>query len=82
MELILNGNDNGVIRQVDDYLLRLNSPKNFDYSDSENDLIKLKKSFTIACTALEEMGIKSPELLTLYEFIEKSDYYERKNKLK
>ena len=71
-----------VISGINDYLVMLNTPKNFDYSRPENIASSIRKSFSNSCSALEEMGVINPQKLTLYDFNAKIDYYEAKQKKK
>lgn len=70
------------MEQVNDYLISLNTPRNFDYSDPENDIKNIRQAFARSCAALEEMGVKDPHRLTVYDFNAKTDYFEKKYKPK
>lgn len=68
------------VRSIDDYLISRNPPGNFLDSSSENEIIRMDIAFQKVCTSMEEVGVKDPAKLTVFEFESKVDYYEDKAK--
>lgn len=71
-----------LINSVNEYLSKVDQPKNFNYSDPNNYISSFRKSFSHICTSLEELGINNPSKLTVFDFNSKVEYFERKFKKK
>jgi len=69
-----------IISSIDSYLTSLNTPNNFSISSDENVMLQMDLSFAKLCTSLEEAGIASPRLLSVFDFNVKINYFEEKNK--
>lgn len=54
------------------------APKNFDNSDPDNYIKRMELSFENLCTALEELGVKDPAELSVFQFYNKITYFEKK----
>jgi len=68
------------ITEVDNYILSMNTPKDFN-EESENNIIRISESiYESTCTVLEEAGVNNVKDLTVFEFESKKDFYEKKAK--
>lgn len=66
------------IENADEYLLSLIEPKDYDRNNHESAIVKMDISFEKLCTSLEELGVRNPKELTLFEFESKIAYFEEK----
>lgn len=64
------------IDQVDEYFLKLISPKNLDGLSSDNIIIQTRKEFEKLCVILLDKGIQDPQLMTVFRFYSTIKYYE------
>lgn len=68
------------INEVDNYILSMNTPKDFG-EESEDNIIRTSESiFERTCTILEEAGVQNIKELNVFEFESKRDFYEKKAK--
>lgn len=63
-------------------MIELNEPKDFRSDNPDNVLKETDIAFENACAALNETGIADPKNLTQFEFIQRLEYYNEKNKRK
>jgi hypothetical protein len=59
-------------------MVSLNVPKNIDFSDSDNAVTRLRKSFEKAIAGLEENGVINPKKISVYEFYSKIEFFSKK----
>jgi hypothetical protein len=64
--------------EAEEYQLSLIVPKNFDSQDPENYVKNLEKGFESVCTSLEELGVTSPQELSVFSFYSKIEYFKKK----
>jgi len=62
---------------IERYFIQQNYPKELR-AVADNVIIEQVNSFELLCTLLEENGIHKPKELTVYEFMAKIDYLEKK----
>ena len=67
-----------MIRSITAWQLDLIAPKNFETADPDNYVKRIELSFENVCTALEELGVKDPAELTVFQFYNKVVYFEKK----
>lgn len=66
------------IAAITSWQLDLIAPKNFETADPDNYVKRIELSFENICTALEELGVKDPATLTVFQFYNKVVYFEKK----
>lgn len=67
-----------LIDQIDRWQLALIAPKNFDSNDVENYIKKIELSFETLCASLEDLGVRDPGSLTVFQFYSRLLYFEKK----
>lgn len=70
------------IKAIEENQLSLLAPKNFDPTDPENYIRGMEKSFESLIATLEDLGVKDPKRLTVFEFYSRYEFYKKKNKPK
>lgn len=71
-----------MIQAIDQYQASLITPRNFNPRDPDNYLQKVELSFENLLTSLEELGVTSPENLTVFRFYSKIQYFKKKERNK
>lgn len=69
-----------VIKIVDNYLLSLQKPKEFRSSKENNYLNQKDLAFEEVVALMEEMGVRSPKKLSVFEFQQRIEHYRKKKK--
>lgn len=67
-----------IIKRVDEYLISLSEPKEFNSSVSENVLNAMDENFENICISLESAGVHQPKKLNTFEFFTRVVYFEKK----
>lgn len=67
-----------IVKGIDDFQASLLKPRNFDSQNPENYIKQIESSFENVCTSLEELGIQSPDRLTVFRFYSKIAYFKKK----
>lgn len=76
----LKAKHDNVINDVDNFILSINTPKDFG-EESENNIIRISEAiYERTCTILEDAGVRNIKELTVFEFESKRDFYEKKAK--
>ncbi len=80
------GNEEGAERQrkivkiVDNYLLSLQKPKEFRSNQENNYLNQKDLAFEEMVALMEEMGVRNPKKLSVFEFQQRIEHYRKKKK--
>lgn len=79
IDAALRGKDNAKeIQTIDEYLIALMMPKNFDPEDARNVVINQERNFEKICAVLEDVGVTNPAKLSVYKFYSRIEYYKNK----
>lgn len=70
------------IKVYTDYQISIIAPKNLNPSDTKNYIKQIEMSFEDLCTSMEELGVKDPKRLSIFEFYGKIRYFEAKKSQK
>jgi hypothetical protein len=54
------------------------TPKNFDSTDADNYIKRLELSFETLCASMEDLGVKAPHELSVFQFYNRLVYFEKK----
>lgn len=69
-----------VIEAIDKYLIEMNLPRDFRASNPDNVLKEIDMAYENVCAAMEGSGIVSPKKLSQFEFLQRMEYLQKKNK--
>jgi hypothetical protein len=67
-----------LIEQINRWQLTFITPKNLNNEDPTNYINNIEHSFESLCASLEDLGIKDPGSLTIFQFYTRLAYYEKK----
>ena len=65
------------MKDVCEYFMEANKPRNFNPRSSGSVVVEFDKSFENMCSSMQESGI-TPDSLTVFEFYSKIEYFEKK----
>lgn len=68
------------VQQVDEALLDLNPPEQFDDGHPGNVVVLRRRAFTQLCAVLNDHGVPEPGKLTVYDFYTRLQYVQEKMK--
>ncbi len=76
-----NGFDPAVLKKIEnieDQLLQMHKPNNYNMADPENILLDADRTFERLCCSLEDHGIQRPEELSEFKFYSRIEHIEQK----
>lgn len=65
------------LEKVRGYFVNLDHPKDLDAESSTNYIVKARKEFQQLCVTLMVSGIKDPENLSVFQFMETVHHHEK-----
>jgi len=67
-----------IVKAADQYFIDLERPREFRLESPENEMKEMDVSFENLCASMEEAGVSHPNKLTVFQFNQRIEYFQKK----
>jgi hypothetical protein len=67
-----------LIKRIDEWQIAQIKPRNYNEFDVDNYIKRMELSFENVCASMEDLGVKDPGRLTIFQFYTRIEYFEKK----